>query len=61
MFNNGGLRSHNDFCNRISESKIKICDGPLSITGYCHPIELRRQNKQGGGIWIIYKESLREE
>ena len=45
----------------ITEPKIKTYDGAISIKGYCDPIELRRQNKQGGGIWIIYKKSLKDK
>ena len=44
----------------IIESKIDK-HAKCKLAGFCDPIELRRNNKQGGGIWITYKESVKRK
>ena len=43
----------------IIESKIDK-HAKCKLADFCDPIELRRNNKKGGGIWITYKESLKK-
>lgn len=45
----------------VNESKIKQYDKTIVVNGYCKPIELRRETKNGGGIWITYKEYLKNK
>ena len=40
------------------ESKMRIKEKEIWLQGYCKPIELRRDKKQGGGIWLSFKSEL---
>ena len=44
----------------ITESKINKYNN-CKLPGYSKPIELKRTKKAGGGIWITFKESIKNK